>query len=77
MMHNPVSVKKIVCEISKTALAKIFISKILCLKVDNTLWFVITYVILKQAQLISKTFPWIRNTAKTKYQQYIFACKKK
>ena len=41
----------------KGALAKIFDKKILCLKVEERLWFVIKYITLKQTPLILKTFP--------------------
>ena len=43
----------------KGALAKIFVEKILCLKLkkDSDLSFMIEYVILKKKPLIKKTFP--------------------
>ena len=41
----------------KGALAKIFVKKRLRLKVEERLWFVIKYIILKQTPLNLKTFP--------------------
>ena len=45
--------------LKKGELAKIFVKKILCLKVEERLWFVITckYITFKQTSFIFKTFP--------------------
>ena len=56
----------------KAVLAKIFMRKILCLKVEKRFWFVIEYVILNTHNLFLKHY--LHNAAKTGYQ-YIFACK--
>ena len=65
----------------KAALAKNFIRKILCLKVDKRLWFVIEYVILKHTQLILETLSchWICNfkTNSTYFKNITFRIQQK